>query len=503
MCTPLLCAGGAAGGRGSQSGAAPTGVGAVCTCRWRSCGCRRERFSEAGDAVPRGDLRATGGRQAHRTAPGQRAGEGGGIPGDRHVAAAQGRPGQSHGTGEIRRRLAPAGAAARRHSAAAGARGEAEIGGHRGGGEGGGRPGGEGRRDDRRAARRARHRRARRWARSRPSSSSAPAGPDDKTIFDHMRKDRAAAAGGGRRAADLAEGERLAAQHDRSNLSEQLRGARSHRDALGHGAVRGRQGHGVGQFAGAVPGEERGGRRRWAWRPEKVRVISRYVGGGFGGKTEADQAVEAARLAKITGQPVQVVYSRAEEFFLRPLPAGGGDEDPGRSGGRQDRAVGRAGVGAGEREAHPFYDIPHKRVTSAGGWQGGNPPGMNPFSVGAWRAPSVNSNTFARESHMDVLAAKAGSGPAGVPPEQSDACAHAARAGDGRAAIRMEGRARAQRAGLRHGVRHVFQRLQRHHGGSGGGPRHRRGAGEARGDGARCGAGGRIPTACGSRRRAA
>jgi CO/xanthine dehydrogenase Mo-binding subunit len=61
--------------------------------------------------------------------------------------------------------------------------------------------------------------------------------------------------------------------------------------------------------------------------------------------------------------------------------------------------------GAGDREANPFYDIPNKRVTSAGGWMGGNPAGMNPFAVGAWRAPSVNSNTFARESHIDTLAA--------------------------------------------------------------------------------------------------
>ena len=37
--------------------------------------------------------------------------------------------------------------------------------------------------------------------------------------------------------------------------------------------------------------------------------------------------------------------------------------------------------------------------------------GMHFFGTGAWRAPSVNSNTFARESHMDVLAAKAGVDP--------------------------------------------------------------------------------------------
>jgi CO/xanthine dehydrogenase Mo-binding subunit len=36
---------------------------------------------------------------------------------------------------------------------------------------------------------------------------------------------------------------------------------------------------------------------------------------------------------------------------------------------------------------------------------------MNPFGVGAWRAPSVNSITFARESHIDVMAAQGGFDP--------------------------------------------------------------------------------------------
>jgi CO/xanthine dehydrogenase Mo-binding subunit len=36
---------------------------------------------------------------------------------------------------------------------------------------------------------------------------------------------------------------------------------------------------------------------------------------------------------------------------------------------------------------------------------------MHPFDVGAWRAPSVNTITFARESHIDALAAQAGVDP--------------------------------------------------------------------------------------------
>ncbi len=42
---------------------------------------------------------------------------------------------------------------------------------------------------------------------------------------------------------------------------------------------------------------------------------------------------------------------------------------------------------------------------------GANPAGMHPFEVGPWRAPSVNSNTFARESHIDVMAAQGGFDP--------------------------------------------------------------------------------------------
>jgi CO/xanthine dehydrogenase Mo-binding subunit len=121
--------------------------------------------------------------------------------------------------------------------------------------------------------------------------------------------------------------------------------------------------------------------------------------------------VEAARLAKITGKPVQVVYSRQEEFFSdRFRPAAVMKIRAGVAGGKivlWDSQV----FGAGDREATSFYDIPHRRTVSAGGWQGGNPPGMNPFNVGAWRAPSANSNTFARESHIDLLASRAGMDP--------------------------------------------------------------------------------------------
>ena len=147
--------------------------------------------------------------------------------------------------------------------------------------------------------------------------------------------------------------------------------------------------------------------------PEKVRIIVPYVGGGFGGKaTSSAHAVEAARLAKLTGKPVQVMWDRSEVFFFDPFrPAAvvkirAGLDSAGKLSFWDFRVV-----GAGDGEAKVFYDIPHKRITSAGGWFGGNPPGLHPFAVGPWRAPSANTNTFARESHIDILARKAGVDP--------------------------------------------------------------------------------------------
>ena len=144
---------------------------------------------------------------------------------------------------------------------------------------------------------------------------------------------------------------------------------------------------------------------------ENVRIIAPNVGGGFGGKIGGGQVLEAARLAKLAGKPVQVVWDRAEEFFFDTFrPAAVIKIRAGVSGAGKLVLWDYKVYGAGDREARPFYDVPHQRTLSAGG-TGGNPAGMNPVAVGAWRGPSVNSNTFARESHIDMLATKLGVDP--------------------------------------------------------------------------------------------
>lgn len=235
-----------------------------------------------------------------------------------------------------------------------------------------------------------------------------PAGPDDRTIFEHIQK-TAPRPTMVKQSGDLAEGERRAAIVEKTYLNSYV----AHAPIETHSATAQVQDGKVTVWASSqAPFQVKNAvASALALPPASVRIVSRYVGGGFGGKTEADQAVEAARLARIAGKPVQVVYSRREEFFYdRFRPAAVMKIRAGVDGAKIVLWDGQI-FGAGDREGNPFYDIPHVRVTSAGGWMGGNPPGMHPFNVGAWRAPSVNSNTFARESHIDLLAATAAMDP--------------------------------------------------------------------------------------------
>jgi len=122
---------------------------------------------------------------------------------------------------------------------------------------------------------------------------------------------------------------------------------------------------------------------------EHVRVITPFVGGGFGGKTRNQQAVEAARLAKLSGKPVQVAWTRAEEFFYDTFrPAAIVKIKAGFNGSGLITLWDYGVYYAGERGASHFYNIPHHRTMAYGdGWRG--TPGSHPFKTGAWRAPAI------------------------------------------------------------------------------------------------------------------
>jgi isoquinoline 1-oxidoreductase len=146
---------------------------------------------------------------------------------------------------------------------------------------------------------------------------------------------------------------------------------------------------------------------------QNVRVITPFVGCGFGGKNQGIQITEAARLAKLSGKPVQVAWTRKEEFFYDTFrPAAVIEIKSGLNGSNRILFWEYHNYFAGDRSSQPFYDIPHYKVLSMGGWGGRSGGGsVHPFGVGAWRGPGSNTNVFAMESQIDVMAAEAGMDP--------------------------------------------------------------------------------------------
>ena len=147
--------------------------------------------------------------------------------------------------------------------------------------------------------------------------------------------------------------------------------------------------------------------------PANVRVRTPFVGCGFGGKNQGVQIVEAARLAKLTGKPVQVAWSRKEEFFNDTFrPAAAYDIRSGLDAAGKIVLWDYKTYHAGSRSSQPVYAIPHKRVLAYGGGFGGaDAVAVHPFGTGAWRGPGSNTNIFATESHIDIMAETAGMDP--------------------------------------------------------------------------------------------
>jgi isoquinoline 1-oxidoreductase len=237
---------------------------------------------------------------------------------------------------------------------------------------------------------------------------------DDKTIFDYLVK----TADAGRDVAHggtLADGEKLASEVIEHRYEDSYV---AHSPMEPHAAVASVENGKVTVWAGTqTPFPLKDQVMRALRLPaEKVRVITPYVGGGFGGKSASAQGVEAARLAMLTGKPVRVQWSREEEFLFdtfRPAAV-----ITIRSGVDASKAIAFWDYKvycAGERGAAHFYNIPHHRTVSAGqGWGGGGGGGgvrQHPLGVGAWRAPGASTNAFARESQIDIMAAKAAMDP--------------------------------------------------------------------------------------------
>jgi isoquinoline 1-oxidoreductase len=133
-------------------------------------------------------------------------------------------------------------------------------------------------------------------------------------------------------------------------------------------------------------------------------VIVLDTGGGFGGKHSGECAVEAARLAKAAGRPVQLRWSREEEFaWAYSRPAALIRAKAALDLGGKVTAWEFEDILAGTSGLETPYDIPNKTETYRAA--------ESPLRVGSYRALGSTANNFARERLMDELAEKAGQDP--------------------------------------------------------------------------------------------
>ena len=153
----------------------------------------------------------------------------------------------------------------------------------------------------------------------------------------------------------------------------------------------------------------------------KIRVLSEYMGGGFGSKFGAGiECVLAARLSQAAGAPVRIMFTRYDEAlaagnrpssFQKVKLAATKDgklvayemESFGTSGYAAGGATG-GGAGRAKFPSPYIYKIPNTRVKQAG-------VATNAGAGRAFRAPGNPPASFGMESILDELAVKLGMDP--------------------------------------------------------------------------------------------
>jgi isoquinoline 1-oxidoreductase len=130
---------------------------------------------------------------------------------------------------------------------------------------------------------------------------------------------------------------------------------------------------------------------------EKVRVIVPDTGSGYGGKHTGECAIEAARLARASGKPVKLVWTREEEFnwaYFRPagvIEVSSGVKNDGTVTAWEFHNYNSGGSGIQVK-----YDFPNQNIQFHNS--------KSPLRQGSYRGLAATANHFAREVHMDELA---------------------------------------------------------------------------------------------------
>ncbi len=157
---------------------------------------------------------------------------------------------------------------------------------------------------------------------------------------------------------------------------------------------------------------------------EKVRVIVPDTGSGYGGKHTGECAIEAARLARASGKPVKLVWTREEEFnwaYFRPagvIEVNSGVKNDGTVTAWEFHNYNSGGSGIQVKYDFPNQDIQFHNSKS-------------PLRQGSYRGLAATANHFAREVHMDELAQLVRMDPGRVSVEEHQGRAVESRVGGG------------------------------------------------------------------------
>jgi len=129
----------------------------------------------------------------------------------------------------------------------------------------------------------------------------------------------------------------------------------------------------------------------------QVRVLMPDMGSGYGGKHTGEAAMEAARLARAAKKPVQVLWTREEEFTWAYFRPAGVMEV--RAGARADGAMTAwefHNYNSGSSAIGTRYDIANQHIQFHRT--------QSPLRQGSYRGLAATANHFARETAMDELA---------------------------------------------------------------------------------------------------
>jgi xanthine dehydrogenase molybdenum-binding subunit len=146
----------------------------------------------------------------------------------------------------------------------------------------------------------------------------------------------------------------------------------------------------------------------------KVRVVSKYMGGGFGNKNQAqDYDYMTAMLAKVTGQPVKLEFTREDDYI--GMHGRWSSEQHYKIGVKQDGTITAVqldavtNIGAyrkqsGNLSGTDFYNIPNfKKVIK--------PVHTNTVVGANYRAPAYPQSVFGFASFLDQIAFELGINP--------------------------------------------------------------------------------------------